>query len=178
MLFVIASVIVGVIAGMKEKRIVRLIAAGASDMMSPALVVLLAGGVSVIMTNTKTLDTILNSMEHLVNGASPAAFAVVTVIVNIPLALLIPSSSGHAALAMPLLSPLADFAGLGRPTTVTAWVLAHGLTLMLSPTSVVLVGGLAIAKVGYNKYLRFAWPILLAMFVVACVLVAAAAAFH
>ncbi len=76
----------------------------------------------------------------------------------------------------PLLSPLADFAGLDRPTTVTAWVLAHGLTLMLSPTSVVLVGGLAIAKVGYNKYLRFAWPILLAMFVVACVVVATAAA--
>ena len=177
MLFVIAAVIVGVIAGMKEKQIVRLIAAGASDMMSPALVVLLAGGVSVIMTNTKTLDTILNSMEHLVNGASPAAFAVVTVVVNIPLALLIPSSSGHAALAMPLLSPLADFAGLGRPTTVTAWVLAHGLTLMLSPTSVVLVGGLAIAKVGYNKYLRFAWPILLAMFVVACGVVAVAAQF-
>ena len=67
MLFLIASVLVGVVARMNEKEIVRLIAAGASDMMGPAMVVLLAGGVSVIMTNTQTLDTILNSMEQLVS---------------------------------------------------------------------------------------------------------------
>jgi uncharacterized ion transporter superfamily protein YfcC len=53
--------------------------------------------------------------------------------------------------------------------------MGHGLTLMLSPTSVVLVGGLAIAKVGYNKYLRFAWPLLLALFLVTAAVVAVAA---
>jgi uncharacterized ion transporter superfamily protein YfcC len=70
MLFIVASVLVGFAAKMGEKETVRLIAAGASDMMGPALVVLLAGGVSVIMNNTQTLDTILNSMEKLVSGAS------------------------------------------------------------------------------------------------------------
>ena len=69
MLFILASVLVGFVAKMGEKEIVRLIAAGAADMMGPAMVVLLAGGVSVIMTNTQTLDTILNSMEQLVSGA-------------------------------------------------------------------------------------------------------------
>ena len=116
---------------MKEKEIVRLIAAGAADMIGPAMVVLLAGGVSVIMTNTQTLDTILNAMEQLVTGASAAVFAVITIVINIPLAFLIPSSSGHAALAMPLLSPLADFAGVSRPTTITAWIMGHGLTLLV-----------------------------------------------
>ena len=67
---------------------------------------------------------------------------------------------------MPLLSPLADFAGVSRATTITAWIMGHGLALLFSPTSVVLVGGLAIAKVGYDKYLRFVWPLLLALFVV------------
>ncbi|HTY71881.1 MAG TPA: YfcC family protein [Actinomycetes bacterium] len=176
MLFLIASVVVGVVARMNEREIVRLIAAGAADMMTPALVVLLAGGVSVIMTNTRTLDTILHSMEHLVGGASAGVFAAVTVLINIPLAFLIPSSSGHATLAMPLLSPLSDFAGVDRTTTVTAWVLGHGLTLMVSPTSVVLVGGLAIARVGYDRYLRFVWPLALALLVVAMVAVALAAA--
>ena len=84
-------------------------------------------------------------------------------LVNVPLAMLIPSSSGHGALAMPLLAPLADFAGVSRATTITAWIMGHGLALMVSPTSVVLVGGLAIAKVGYDKYLRVrlaaaGWP--------------------
>jgi uncharacterized ion transporter superfamily protein YfcC len=77
---------------------------------------------------------------------------------------------------MPLLAPLADFAGVSRATTITAWIMGHGLSLMFSPTSVVLVGGLAIAKVGYDKYLRFAWPLLAAMFVVSAVIVGIAAA--
>ncbi|MEI2641771.1 MAG: hypothetical protein V9G10_05415 [Candidatus Nanopelagicales bacterium] len=99
----------------------------------------------------------------------------VTIIINIPLAFLIPSSSGHAALAMPLLAPLADFAGVSRPTTITAWIMGHGLTLLWSPTSVVVVGGLAIAKVGYDKYLRFVWPLILGLFVIAAAVVGIAA---
>jgi len=178
MLFLIAAVLVGVVARMGEKDIVRLIGAGASDMMGPAMVVLLAGGVSVIMTNTQTLDTILNSMEHAVSGASPAVFSLATLLVNVPLAVLVPSSSGHATLAMPLLAPLADFAGVSRATTVTAWIMGHGLTLMFSPTSVVLVGGLAIARVGYNVWLKFVWPLLLALLVAAALIVGIAATLH
>ena len=162
---------------MGEKEIVRLIAAGASDMMGPAMVVLLAGGVSAIMTNTQTLDTILHSMEQLVSGASAAVFTLLTMLVNIPLAFLIPSSSGHAALAMPLLAPLADFAQVSRATTITAWIMGHGLALLVAPTSVVLVGGLAIAKVGYDKYLRFVWPLLLALLIVSTLIIGAAATF-
>ncbi len=171
MLFIVASVLVGFVARMGEKETVRLIAAGAADMLGPAMVVLLAGGVSVIMTNTETLDTVLHSMEQMVSGASAAAFTLLTVLVNIPMGALIPSSSGHGALAMPLLAPLADFAGVSRATTITAWIMGHGLALMVAPTSVVLVGGLAIAKVGYDQYLRFVWPLLLALFMASATLV-------
>jgi uncharacterized ion transporter superfamily protein YfcC len=177
MLFILASVLVGIVARMGEKETVRLIAAGASDMMGPAMVVLLAGGVSAIMTNTQTLDTILFSMERVVSDASAAFFAFLTVAVNIPLAVLIPSSSGHGALAMPLLAPLADFAQVSRATTITAWIIGHGLALLVAPTSVVLVGGLAIAKVGYDRYLRFVWPLWLAMLIVSTVILGAAATF-
>jgi len=176
MLFIVASVLVGFVARMGEKETVRLIAAGAADMMGPAMVVLLAGGVSAIMNNTQTMGTILHSMEQLVSGASAQVFTLLTVVLNVPLGMLIPSSSGHGALAMPLLAPLADFAGVSRATTITAWIMGHGLSLMFSPTSVVLVGGLAIAKVGYDKYLRFAWPLLVAMFAVSVVIVGIAAA--
>ena len=175
MLFILASVLVGIVAGKGEKETVRLIAAGASDMMGPAMVVLLAGGVSAIMTNTQTLDTVLFSMEKMVSGASVAVFTFLTILVNIPLGALIPSSSGHGALAMPLLAPLADFAQVSRATTITAWLVGHGLALIIAPTSVVLVGGLAIARVGYNHYLRFVWPLWLAMLIVATALIAVTA---
>ena len=79
------------------------------------------------------------------------------------------------ALAMPLLAPLADFASVSRATTITAWIAGHGLTLLFSPTSVVVVGGLAIAKVGYDRYLRFVWPLILGLFVVSAAIIAIAA---
>jgi uncharacterized ion transporter superfamily protein YfcC len=176
MLFVIASLVVGFVARLGEKEVVRLVIQGASDMLGPAIVIMLAAGVSVIMTNTKTLDTILNSMEQLTSGASAGVFAVITLVVNIPLAFLIPSSSGHATLAMPLLAPLSDFAGVSRPLMITSWIMGHGLTLLFSPTSVVLVGGLAIARVGYDKYLRFAWPLLLVLLVTSSLVIGIAAA--
>jgi uncharacterized ion transporter superfamily protein YfcC len=175
MLFILASVLVGLVARMDEKEIVRLIGVGAADMMNPAMVMLLAGGVSAIMTNTQILDTILYAMEQLITGASAAGFAIATLLVNVPLAFLIPSSSGHAALAMPLLAPLADFASVSRPLTITSWILGHGLALLVSPTSVVLVGGLAIARVDFDKYLRFVWPLVLALLVVSSAILAFAA---
>ncbi len=147
-------------------------------MVGPAIVILLARGVSVIMTNTETLDTILNAMEQLVSGASAGVFAILVMLVNIPLAFLIPSSSGHATLAMPLLAPLGDFAGVSRALVITAFQMGHGLMLMVAPTNVVVVGGLAMAKVGYDKFLRFVWPLLLINFVIVVVVIGAAAVFE
>lgn len=77
----------------------------------------------------------------------------------------------------PLLAPLANFAQVSRASTITAWIMGHGIALMLAPTSVALVGGLAIAKVGYNTYLRFVWPLLLALFIVSTLMIGAAETF-
>ena len=117
MLFVLAAALVGFVARMGEKEMVRLISAGAADMIGPAMVVLLAGGVSAIMNNTQTMAAILYSMEQVVSGASAGVFTLLAV----------------------------------------------------------LVGGLAIAGVGYDRYLRFAWPLLLALFAVSTAIVAAVA---
>lgn len=174
-LFFLSSVLVGFVARLGEKETVRLIVAGAADMLSPAFVIMLASGVSVIMTNSMTLETLLNGMEQLVQGASSAGFVTLTTLINIPLGIIIPSSSGHALLAMPLLAPLADFAGVARSTVITAWALGHGLTIMIAPTSVVVVGGVAVAKVGYDKYLKFMWPLMLILLVVGGTIIAVAA---
>ena len=174
MLFALGSVVVGLVARMGEREIVRLITAGAADMIGPSLVIMLAAGVSVIMTNTQTLDTILNSVEQLVRGTSVAVFAVLNVVVNLPLSFIIPSSSGHAILAIPLLAPLSDFAEVNRTVTITAFQLGHGLMLMASPTAVVVMGGLSIARVSYGKYLRFVLPMLFLMFIVSAVVLGVA----
>ncbi|GGN69011.1 hypothetical protein GCM10011579_042890 [Streptomyces albiflavescens] len=85
------------------------------------------------------------------------------------------ASSGHATLAMPILAPLADFAGVSRAVVVTAWQSASGWTNLWVPTTAVTIGGVTLAKVGYDKYLRFIWPLLAILLLLICGFVAAGA---
>lgn len=171
-LFFCAAVLVGCVARMGEQKLSSTIIQGAADFISPALVIVLARGVTVIMNNSKVTDTVLHSIEGVVKGTSSGVFAVIVFVVNLPLAFLIPSTSGHATLAMPILAPLADFADVSRAVVVTAWQAASGWMNLWVPTTAVTIGGVALAKVGYDKYLRFVWPLLAILFVLICVFVA------
>ena len=87
-----------------------------------------------------------------------------------------PSSSGHAALVMPILAPLADFAASRGRSPSPCFQSASGLVNLVTPTSAVIMGGLALSKVGYDRYLKFVWPFVLAVFVVCCAFIGIAAA--
>ncbi|MFD6533234.1 YfcC family protein [Streptomyces sp. NPDC060184] len=171
-LFIVAAVVVGVVARFGEQRLSATLVQGAADFISPALVIVLARGVTVIMNNSRITDTVLHSIEGAVSGVSSGLFAVVVFIVNLPLAFLIPSTSGHATLAMPILAPLADFAGVSRAVVVTAWQAASGWMNLWVPTTAVTIGGIALAKIGYDRYLRFVWPLLAILSVLICGFVA------
>ncbi|MEU4797263.1 YfcC family protein [Streptomyces sp. NPDC023327] len=175
-LFLCAAVLVGLVARMGEQRLSSTIVQGAADFVSPALVILLARGVTTIMNNSKITDTVLHSIEGVVKGTSSGLFAVIVFLVNLPLAFLIPSTSGHATLAMPILAPLADFAGVPRAVVVTAWQSASGWMNLWVPTTAVTIGGVALAKVGYDRYLRFVWPLLAVLAVLICGFLALGAA--
>jgi uncharacterized ion transporter superfamily protein YfcC len=167
-LFLIMAVVIGLIARLGEEGTVTTIVAGASDFLGAALIIVLARGITVVMKNAYMTDTILHWMENAVSGTSTGVFAILAFIVNLPIAFLVPSSSGHAALVMPILAPLADFAGVPRAVAVTAFQSASGLVNLVTPTSAVIMGGLALSKIGYDRYLKFVWPYLLAVFVVVC----------
>ncbi|MFD9793168.1 YfcC family protein [Streptomyces sp. NPDC059070] len=171
-LFLCAAVLVGIVARLGEQRTSSTIVQGAGDFVSPALVIMLARGVTVIMNNSRITDTVLHSIEGVVKGTSSGLFAIIVFLVNLPLAFLIPSTSGHATLAMPILAPLADFAGVSRAVVVTAWQAASGWMNLWVPTTAVTIGGVALAKVGYDKYLRFVWPLLAILFLLICGFVA------
>jgi uncharacterized ion transporter superfamily protein YfcC len=175
-LFLVMAVVVGLIAGLGEEGTVTTIVAGAGDFLGAGLIIVLARGITVVMKNAYMTDTILHWMENAVSGSSSGAFAILAFIVNIPIAFLVPSSSGHAALVMPILAPLADFAGVSRSLVVTAFQSASGFVNLITPTSAVIMGGLALSKVGYDKYLRFVWPFLAVVFVVICAFLGIAAA--
>jgi uncharacterized ion transporter superfamily protein YfcC len=172
MLFIVGAVLVGVIAGFGEEGTVSTIVAGAADFLGAALVIVAARGITVVMKNTFITDTILNWMEDSVSGRSSFGFAELAFIVNLPIAFLVPSSSGHAALVMPILAPLADFAGVSRSIAVTLFQSASGFINYVTPTSAVVMGGLTLAKVGYDRYIRFLVPFLVIVFVIVTIFLA------
>jgi uncharacterized ion transporter superfamily protein YfcC len=96
-------------------------------------------------------------------------------LINLPLAFLIPSNSDHAALAMPILAPLADFAKVLRSIVVTGYQSASGLLNLITPTSVIIMGALAVARTGYGRWFRFVWPLLLIVLVASMLLLSLAA---
>lgn len=166
-LFLVMAIVVGLIGGLGEKGLTDTLVKGAGDFIGVGLIIVLARGVTVIMNNSEITDTVLHSMESAVSNTSSAVFGGLMFLLNIPLAFLVPSTSGHAALAMPILAPLADFADVPRAMVVTAYQSASGLVNLITPTSAVVMGGLALAKVRYDQYLRFVAPLLLVL-LVAC----------
>ncbi|WP_019547569.1 YfcC family protein [Streptomyces sulphureus] len=174
-LFFVASIVVGFLARMGERGFTDTLVRGAADFVSPALVIMLARGVTVLMNNAQITDTVLHSVEGAVSGTPAALFGIMVYVVNLPLAFLIPSTSGHATLAMPILAPLADFAGVSRALAVTAWTAASGWMNLWVPTTAVIMGGLSLARVGYDRYIRFVWPLLAILAVLVCGFVAVGA---
>jgi uncharacterized ion transporter superfamily protein YfcC len=164
-LFMLAAVVIGLIAGYGDQELVDTFVQGARDFLTPALIIAVARGVTVIMKNGLITDTVLHSMESAVAGTTSVGFAILMYLVNLPLAFLIPSSSAHATLAMPIMAPLADFAKLPRSIVVTAYQSASGLLNLITPTSVIIMGALAVARTGYDRWFRFVWPLLLIVMV-------------
>lgn len=174
-LFVVASVVVGLVAGFGEKQITGNIMRGFGDFIGAAVAVVLARGVTVILNNTQTIDTILSWMEDLVSGTSTVGFTTIVLLVNTGIAFVIPSSSGHATLAMPLLAPLGDFADVSRPLVVTAWSWGAGIARFITPTSAVVMAGIALAGVRYDRWIRFMLPLMVILAAASIVMLAAAA---
>ena len=174
--FIVAAIVIGIVGGLGEHRLTDTLGKGAGDFIYPALVIVLARGVTVIMNNAKITDTVLHSVENVAEGSGSGIFAIVIFLVNLPLAFLIPSTSGHATLAMPILAPLGDFANVDRSLVITSWNAASGFMNLWVPTTAVVMGGIALAKVGYNEYLRFLAPLLGILFVLTCMFLAVGAA--
>ena len=115
-LFIVASILVGVIARMSEEDFTNTFVDGARDLLGVALVIGIARGIVVVMDAGKMTDTILFWAEGAVSGLPAIGFINTMFGLEVLLSFFVPSSSGLAVLTMPIMAPLADFAGVSaRP---------------------------------------------------------------
>lgn len=175
-LFLASAILIAIINRMPEGDFIRTFIEGAKDLIGVALVVAVARGIYVVMDNGVIIDTILNWAEGVVTGLSSGVFVVVTYFVHIVLSFFIPSTSGLATVSMPLMAPLADFSGIGRDLIITAYQSASGWINIFAPTAGHLVAGLALAKIPYERFLKWVMPFVVMVLVVTVVLLFAGAA--
>ena len=164
-LFLGFAIVIGLVGGLGEAGISETFINGARDMLGVALVIGLARGISVIMTNGLIIDTILFYAESAVSNLGGVAFINLVHLLYLPLGFLIPSSSGLATVSMPIMAPLADSASVDRSLVVTAYQSASGLLNLVNPTFAVVMGGLALGRVRFDKWLRFTLPVLIILLI-------------
>ena len=170
--FLFFGIVIGIVGQLKEKVLVDTFVDGARDMLGVALIIGVARGITVVMNNGLITDTVLYWAEQAVSGLGGVGFILVTYLLYLPLSFLIPSSSGLATVSMPIMAPLSQFAGVPSYLVVTAYQTANGLVNLVTPTSAVVMGGLAIARVGYGTWWRFVWPLLLLLAVLSMLVLA------
>ena len=174
--FLLFAIVIGLIARMGEGTFTGTFVDGARDLLGVALIIGIARGITVIMNNGEITDTVLHWCELALGDVGESTFAIVMFLLFLPLSFLIPSSSGLATVAMPIMAPLATFVDVPEELVVTAYQSASGLMNLFIPTSAVVMGGLAIARVPYDRYLRWVWPLLAALAVLSIVVIGIGAA--
>lgn len=176
-LFLVAGIITGLITRMNEQELIEGFVQGASELLGVAFIIAISRGITVIMNAGFITDTILNWGEMALSGAGSIVFIIMTYLLYIPLAFLIPSSSGLATLSIPIMVPLGEFTNISSALIITAFQSASGLVNLLTPTSAVVMGGLAVAHIPYDRWLKYVVKLAAAVFLLTMVFLTAGALF-
>lgn len=165
MWFVIMAVVIGLVYRMKEVEIVNAFLDGAAEMVGVALVIGVSKGISVIMSTTGLDAYVLISASSVLIGMSPIVFTIVAFLIYMVLSFFIPSTSGLAGLSMPIFGPLTVTLGFPPEVIISIFSAGSGLVNLVTPTSGVIMGTLAIAKVDYSSWVKFVSKVLVAIFI-------------
>ena len=169
MCFLGMGILMGIFGGLKETEIAEEFITGVKDIAFAAMVIGFCSGIMVVAQDGKIIDTILNALSNLVANAGNAVFAGVLYVVQSLLTLLVPSSSGLAALSIPILAPLCDLHGVNPEAAVTALQYGNQLTNLLSPVAGTTVAGLAVCRISFAQWWKTIWKVWLVLAVLAIV---------
>ncbi len=162
-LFFAMGILAGISMNWGANSITKMFIDGVKDILPAAFVVGIAGGILVILENGEVIDSILyyvsKSMQTAGRFASISIMYGIQTVIN----LIIPSGSAKAALTMPMMSQFSDLIGISRQANVMAFQFGDGFTNMITPTSGVLLGVLSIARIPFDKWIRWVWPLVLVL---------------
>lgn len=164
--FLIMAIIIACVNKLGEKGFVDAFVDGADDMIGVILVIAIARGASVLMGQTYLDNYIIINAANALAKVPELVFVPLNYLLHVVLSFLVPSSSGLATLSTPIIAPLAQQLGYNVEVTIMTMVSANGLVNLITPTCGAIMGGLALAKVEYSTWFRWAFKIVVAIAVV------------
>lgn len=170
--FLAMGLLAGVIAGFSQDVIAQEFVAGIADFAFSAIVVGLARGILVIASDGMIIDTILNALATGLGGIPAVLFTTLLYAVENLLAILVPSSSGLAALTAPIFGPLTELMGLNPEAAVWALSMGSATMSLICPTSAILVAGLGVCKIKLGQWWKTVWKFFLVVSLINIVFVA------
>ena len=169
-LFLVMGIVCGAIAGFDANRIAEELLSGAKDILSAALVVGFASGIIVLLQDGKVVDSILHAMQEGMDGSGPIGSLSAMYGIQALINFLIPSATAKAAITIPIMAPFADLVGVSRQAMVLAFQFGDGFTNMLTPTSGVLMAALAMARIPYERWVKWVWKMVVVLLVIGLLL--------
>jgi len=165
--FVAIGIVGGILAGMSGNEICQAFIEGSERVLEGALIIGVSRGIAVVMQNAQIQDTIVHFFGNVLQGIPSSLAAVGMMVAQTILEFFISSGSGQAVATMPIMAPLADIIGVTRQTAVMALQFGDGLTNIFYPVSGYFIATLGLAKVPYDKWVKFFFPLLLVEWVLA-----------
>jgi len=164
-LFFAMGIFSGIAMNYSPNKITKLFLEGGKDIMSAALIVGLAGGIIVILEEGRIVDSILHGLASGMNQMGEIASIGIMYLIQTLINVIIPSGSAKAALTMPIMAPFSDLIDISRQATVMAFQFGDGFTNLITPTSGVLIGVLGVARIPYEKWVRWIIPFMVIMMI-------------
>ena len=169
-LFLVLGIASGLAVDKSASDIAKLFLEGMGDILSAAVIVGLAGGIVIILQDGGIIDTILYGLSKSMGNMGKIASAEIMYAIQTLINIVIPSGSAKAAITMPIMAPFSDLIGISRQATVVAFQFGDGFTNMITPTSGVLMAALGVARIPWEKWVRFIWKFILVLVVLGALL--------
>ncbi len=176
--FVAIGILGGIISGLSGDDICAAFIEGSTNVLEGALIIGVSRGLAVVMANAHITDTIVHALSVVLQNVPSALSAVGMVVAQTIIEFFISSGSGQAVATMPIMAPLADLIGLTRQTAVMACQFGDGLTNILYPVSGYFIATIGLAKVPYEKWVKFFMPLLCIEWVMTIIFMIIAQAIH
>ena len=169
-LFLVLGIASGLAVDKSASDIAKLFLEGMGDILSAAVIVGLAGGIVIVLQDGGIIDTILYGLSKSMSNMGKIASAEIMYGIQTLINIVIPSGSAKAAITMPIMAPFSDLIGISRQSTVVAFQFGDGFTNMITPTSGVLMAALGVARIPWEKWVRFIWKFILVLIVLGALL--------